>query len=70
LRLLDRLPEGTTELMCHPGYQDAELDGKATRLKRERQRELAALTAPEVSSAVKQRGIRLISYRELAEADA
>jgi hopanoid biosynthesis associated protein HpnK len=70
LRLVERLPEGTTELMCHPGYRDAELDGKATRLKEERQRELEALTAPEVAKAVKERGIRLISYRELAEADA
>ena len=43
LRLVERLPEGTTELMCHPGYRDAELDGKATRLKEERQRELEAL---------------------------
>jgi hopanoid biosynthesis associated protein HpnK len=70
LGLVERLPEGTTELMCHPGYRDAELDGKATRLKGERQRELDALTAPEVASAVKERGIRLISYRELMEADA
>ena len=69
LRLVDRLPEGTTELMCHPGYQDEELERKATRLKGERQRELEALTAPEVAEAVKRHGIRLISYRELAEAD-
>ena len=69
LRLLERLPEGTTELMCHPGYRDAELDGKATRLKGERQRELEALTAPEVKTAVRECGIRLISYRELAESD-
>ena len=24
-RLLEILPEGTTELMCHPGYADEEL---------------------------------------------
>jgi hopanoid biosynthesis associated protein HpnK len=69
VRLVERLPEGTTELMCHPGYRDAELDGKATRLKGERQRELEALRAPEVARVVQERGIRLISYRELAEAD-
>lgn len=70
LRLLAHLPEGTTELMCHPGVHDTELDGKATRLKRERQRELDALTAPEVAQAVEKHRIRLISFRELAETDA
>ncbi|MDE3137895.1 MAG: ChbG/HpnK family deacetylase [Acidobacteriota bacterium] len=70
LRLAERLPDGTTELMCHPGYRDAELDAKATRLKGARQRELEALTAPEVASAVEEQGIRLISYRELVKEDA
>jgi hopanoid biosynthesis associated protein HpnK len=68
LRALDRLAEGTTELMCHPGLHDAELDGKATRLKAERQRELEVLTAPRVRRAVERAGIQLISFRELSEA--
>ncbi len=68
VRWLDRLPEGTTELMCHPGHNDEELARKATRLKRERERELAALTAPEVRQAVERRGIRLAHFGEMAEA--
>jgi hopanoid biosynthesis associated protein HpnK len=70
LKLLERLPEGTTELMCHPGIHDVELERAATRLKRERQNELEALTDAEVVRAVERYGIQLISYRELAEADA
>ena len=43
-RLLERLPEGTTELMCHPGYADEELRGTGTRLQKSRQTELEILT--------------------------
>ncbi|HEV2387450.1 MAG TPA: hopanoid biosynthesis-associated protein HpnK [Candidatus Acidoferrales bacterium] len=66
LRILERLPEGTTEMMCHPGLHDDDLERARTRLKRERQQELEALTAPEVVRAASERGILLISYRELA----
>jgi hopanoid biosynthesis associated protein HpnK len=69
LAMLAELPEGTSELMCHPGVCDAALERATTRLKRERELEMAALTDPEVRRAVAQRGIRLISYRELGEAD-
>jgi predicted glycoside hydrolase/deacetylase ChbG (UPF0249 family) len=68
VRWLDRLPDGTTELMCHPGHNDEELAGKATRLKRERELELEALTAPEVRQAVERRGIRLAHFGDMAEA--
>jgi hopanoid biosynthesis associated protein HpnK len=70
VRAIDHLPEGTTEVMCHPGLHDADLDGKATRLKSERQRELEALTAPEVIAAVARSGVQLISFREMAETHA
>ncbi len=70
VKAIDRLPEGITELMCHPGLHDEELEHRATRLKGERQRELEALTAPEVLQAVKRQGIELVSFRGLAEAHA
>jgi hopanoid biosynthesis associated protein HpnK len=70
VRLIGHLQEGTTELMCHPGLHDDDLDRKPTRLKAERQAELEALTAPEVAREIAQRGVRLISFRELAESDA
>lgn len=70
LKLLTQLPEGTTELMCHPGMLDSELEKAGTRLKRERERELEALTDAEVLRAVRENGIQLISYRELGNCDA
>ena len=38
------LPDGTTELMCHPGYADAALQKTPTRLQDSRQTELQILT--------------------------
>jgi len=64
--LLRNLPEGSTELMCHPGYTDAALAQSATRLQSERATELAALTAPEHAKLVAALHIRLINYAGLA----
>ena len=63
--LIRRLPEGSTELMCHPGRCTEELRAAHTRLKESRQVELEALIAPEVREAIEQAGVRLASYREL-----
>jgi predicted glycoside hydrolase/deacetylase ChbG (UPF0249 family) len=41
--LLNRLPEGTFELVCHPAYMDDELKATRTRLQQSRQVEQAAL---------------------------
>lgn len=60
--LLENLPEGTTELMCHPGYVDEELRKTATRLQDLRKAELDILTDPRVRKIVAKRGIRLINY--------
>lgn len=65
LQVLELLPPGTSELMCHPGVCDEELEKSPTRLKRERQIELEALTDPDVRRAAEKRGIRLICYEEL-----
>lgn len=65
LQVLELLPPGTSELMCHPGVCDEELEKYPTRLKRERQIELEALTDPDVRRAAEKRGIRLICYEEL-----
>jgi predicted glycoside hydrolase/deacetylase ChbG (UPF0249 family) len=63
IETLERLPEGLTEFMCHPGQLGAELRGAATRLKESREIELAALVSPAVRNAVAQRGIELVNYR-------
>ncbi|MGB2676800.1 MAG: ChbG/HpnK family deacetylase [Candidatus Acidiferrum sp.] len=60
--LLENLPEGTTELMCHPGYVDEELRLTATRLQYSRKAEMDILTDPGVRKIVAKRGIRLINY--------
>jgi len=65
LALLRILPEGSTELMCHPGRCGDALRNARTRLKESREAELLALTAVEVREAVKRAGIELVSYREL-----
>ena len=59
------LPDGCTELMCHPGTCGAALRSAATRLKESRERELAALTAPETRAALERHSIELVSFREL-----
>jgi chitin disaccharide deacetylase len=61
-RLLRSLPDGTTELMCHPGYADQDLQNTATRLQESRQTELEILTDVEIRNLVASQGIRLIDY--------
>ncbi len=61
-QLLRSLPEGTTELMCHPGYADETLGKTATRLQASRQTELEILTDTKIRNLVASQGIRLIDY--------
>jgi chitin disaccharide deacetylase len=65
--LLESLPDGTTELMCHPGYADEELRATGTRLQESRQLELQILTDPGIRKLVATRGIRLISYKVVGD---
>jgi len=61
-RLLKSLPEGTTELMCHPGYADEALQKAGGRLQASRQTELEILTDTNIRNLVASQGIRLIDY--------
>jgi predicted glycoside hydrolase/deacetylase ChbG (UPF0249 family) len=63
--LIARLPEGSTELMTHPGHSTDELRAAPTRLKESREHELEALTAPEVRAAIEAHGVRLAGFRDL-----
>ena len=65
LNVVRMLDHGTSELMCHPGVYDDSLERAPTRLKSQRQRELDALTDPEVLASIRERGVELISFREL-----
>jgi len=62
VQLLKNLPEGTTELICHPGYADEALQKTSTRLQASRQKELEILTDTRVRNLVASQGIRLIDY--------
>ena len=61
------LPDGTTELMCHPGYADAALQKSPTRLQDSRQAELEILTDTGIRNLVASLGIRLIDYGFVAQ---
>jgi predicted glycoside hydrolase/deacetylase ChbG (UPF0249 family) len=62
LRLIEELPPGTTELMCHPGFCRDELRASPTRLKESREIELRALTSAQVIAKLKERRILLATY--------
>jgi len=64
-RLLTSMPEGTWELVTHPGYNDDDLAQASTELKQSRATELELLTSEETRRAIEKHGIQLISYREL-----
>lgn len=57
LRILATLPEGVTELVCHPGYASDEADDYAFR-----EAELAALTDPRVRTRAREEDIDLVDF--------
>ncbi len=63
--IAETIPEGTWEFVCHPGYNDADLQAAHTRLRESRELELKALTLPETRQLLAERDIELISYRNL-----
>jgi len=66
--LLQSIPAGTWELVCHPGYNDPDLDAITTRLRTERETELQALLAAFRKSSpnpVNPSALQLINYQGL-----
>ena len=63
--IIQALPEGMSELACHPGYSDRDLAGVRTRLRQSRAEELAVLTSAGARRVVEACGIELISYADL-----
>jgi chitin disaccharide deacetylase len=59
------LPPGSWELVCHPGYADAQLRRVRTRLRASREQELRILTSSETKELLSKSRIGLISYRDL-----
>ncbi len=66
--ILTALPQGTWELVCHPGYSDDDLRAAGTRLLQSREIELQAVTSAETKSLLQRQNIQLMSYADLAGA--
>ncbi len=64
--IIGSVPEGTWELVCHPGYCDDELRRVEKGLLESRETELRVLTSQSAKDALQRHGVELISYRELA----
>jgi predicted glycoside hydrolase/deacetylase ChbG (UPF0249 family) len=64
-RIVQGLPEGTWELVCHPGYADETLRGAGTRLLQSRDVEREALLTQDFKRTLREERIDLISYAEL-----
>jgi hopanoid biosynthesis associated protein HpnK len=65
--LIRRIPQGTWELVTHPGYSDSALRPLSA-LTASRETELALLTSPETRTRLQECGVELISYRDLVTA--
>ena len=59
--ILNQLPDGTSELMCHPGFADDELKGSSTYAE-EREREVEVLCDPRVRGLVRANGVALVGF--------
>lgn len=65
--LLAAAPDGTTELMCHPGYASPQVELLGGELTRERESEVTALTSPEIRDLIQSRRICLMNFRDLKQ---
>lgn len=66
--LAESMPDGTWEFVCHPGYNDADLQRAKTRLRESRETELRVLTLPAAREVLAKEGVDLISYQDLVNA--
>jgi chitin disaccharide deacetylase len=64
--LLERLPEGTWELLCHPAYEDAAWHALGPR-PGAGEMELRIMTSEATRRCLERCGIELISYRDLVK---
>lgn len=55
------IPDGVTEIMVHPGYSSAGND----KYNLERESEIDTLTDPDLLKSIKERGIEVVSMREI-----
>lgn len=65
LDILQSLPEGTTELMCHPAIVDEDLRASSS-YALPRAREMEVLTSPQAIAATREAGVELVSFAALS----
>jgi predicted glycoside hydrolase/deacetylase ChbG (UPF0249 family) len=65
--LLQAMPTGTWELVCHPGYSDRALDEARTRLRASREVERSALLAVIPEAVRNDSGLALIDFHQLGD---
>jgi chitin disaccharide deacetylase len=64
LSVIENLPDGTTELMTHPGFVDDQLKADSS-YAMQREQEVAALTDPQVMACLTELDIKLITFADL-----
>ena len=64
--MLQAMPDGTWELVCHPGYSDSALDQARTRLRASREIERNALLEVIPQALRNDSGLALIDFHQLA----
>jgi len=64
LNILNSLPDGTSEIMCHPGYVNDDFVSESV-YNRQRERELKIVTEPAIKKAIQANGIELINFASL-----
>jgi predicted glycoside hydrolase/deacetylase ChbG (UPF0249 family) len=64
LSIINSVGEGTSELMCHPGYVEANF-AKESVYNLQREKELKILTDPTIKDAIEAQGIQLITFADL-----
>jgi predicted glycoside hydrolase/deacetylase ChbG (UPF0249 family) len=64
LSIINSVGEGTSELMCHPGYVEANF-AKESVYNLQREKELKILTDPTIKDAIEAQGIQLITFANL-----
>jgi predicted glycoside hydrolase/deacetylase ChbG (UPF0249 family) len=61
--MLMRMPPGTWELVCHPGYNDPDLARVRTKLRESREVEMAALQSISAQELRRDFGVKLMPFR-------
>jgi predicted glycoside hydrolase/deacetylase ChbG (UPF0249 family) len=64
LNIINNVSDGISELMCHPGYVDADF-AKESIYNLQREKELKILTDPAIKDAIQAQDIQLITFADL-----